>query len=68
MNKLNILDWVTLVLVVVGGLNWGLVGIWELDLVALILGEMTIFSIITYILVALSATYLAVISFKLRKG
>ena len=67
MKKLTILDWITLILVIVGGLNWGLVGLFKFDLVAAIFGEMGIISRIVYILVGLSAIYLAVVSCKLAK-
>ncbi len=67
MNKLNALDWLALVLVVVGGLNWGLVGIFSFDLVATIFGDMSALSRIVYALVGLAAVYLAVISMKLAK-
>jgi hypothetical protein len=53
--------------VIVGGLNWGLVGIFKFDLVAAIFGEMEIISRIVYTLVGLSAIYLAVMSGKLTK-
>jgi uncharacterized membrane protein YuzA (DUF378 family) len=67
LNKLSVLDWITLILVIVGGLNWGLVGIFRFDLVAAIFGEMGIISRIVYTLVGLSAIYLAAISGKLAK-
>jgi uncharacterized membrane protein YuzA (DUF378 family) len=67
LNKLNALDWITLILVIVGGLNWGLVGIFKFDLVAAIFGEMKIISRLVYTLVGLSAIYLAVVSSKLAK-
>lgn len=55
------LDLVTLVLVIVGALNWGLVGLFEFDLVAAIVGEdfgeVNVLSRIVYILVALSGIY-----------
>jgi uncharacterized membrane protein YuzA (DUF378 family) len=55
------LDLVTLVLVIVGALNWGLVGLFEFDLVAAIFGEdfgeVNVLSRIVYILVALSGIY-----------
>jgi uncharacterized membrane protein YuzA (DUF378 family) len=57
MNKLNTLDWVALVLVIVGGLNWALVGLFGFDLVAAIFGDMSVLSRIVYILVGLSAVY-----------
>jgi len=68
MNKLKALDWIALILVIVGGLNWGLVGIFDFDLVAFILGAMSILSRIVYVLVGLAAIYLAVISAKLAKS
>lgn len=42
-------------LIVVGALNWGLVGLFEFDLVAFLFGEMTRFTRIIYILVGISA-------------
>jgi uncharacterized membrane protein YuzA (DUF378 family) len=47
----------TLVLLLVGGLNWGLVGIFDFDLVAAILGDGTLLSRLVYSLVGLSAVY-----------
>ena len=58
MNKLNGLDWVAFVLTIVGGLNWGLVGIFNFNLVGAVFGEMSVISSIIYILVGLSALYL----------
>ena len=46
---------VTLVLLIVGGLNWGLVGLFGFDLVATIFGEMSPLSRIVYVLVGVSA-------------
>ena len=43
------------VLVLIGALNWGLVGIFGFDLVAAIFGDMTVFSRIIYSLVGISA-------------
>ena len=54
MRALNV---VTLVLLIVGGLNWGLVGLFGFDLVAAIFGEMSTLSRIVYVLVGLSALY-----------
>ncbi len=67
MNKLNALDWLTLVLVIVGGLNWGLVGVLDFDLVATIFGEMSAVSRVVYTLVGLSALYLLFASPKYAK-
>jgi uncharacterized membrane protein YuzA (DUF378 family) len=58
MNKLNTLDFLSIILVIVGGLNWALVGIFNFDLVATIFGDMSVVSRIVYTLVGLSAVYL----------
>lgn len=52
-------DVIVAALLVVGGLNWGLVGFFSFDLVASILGDMTILSRIIYIVVGVSALYQA---------
>jgi uncharacterized membrane protein YuzA (DUF378 family) len=67
MNKLNVLDWVFIVLLVVGGLNWGLVGFLQFDLVATIFGEASVLSRIVYSLVGVSALYVLLTSGKLAK-
>ncbi|WP_324749346.1 DUF378 domain-containing protein [Sphingomonas sp. LY54] len=47
----------TLVLLIVGGLNWGLVGLFGFDLVAALFGEMSMLSRIVYTLVGASALW-----------
>ena len=58
---------IAIILVVIGGLNWGLVGIFNFDLVAAIFGAMTTISRIVYALVGLSAVYLVLIFNSLLK-
>ncbi|MDA5094446.1 DUF378 domain-containing protein [Aliiroseovarius sp. KMU-50] len=48
---------ITLILLAVGGLNWGLVGLANFDLVAAILGDMSLLSRMVYLLVGASAIY-----------
>ncbi len=67
MKKLNALDWIALILVIIGGLNWGLVGIFGFDLVAWIFAGAYVIARIVYILVALAAIYMLVIAAMLRK-
>jgi uncharacterized protein len=67
MKHLNTLDWITLILAIIGGLNWGLVGFFGFNLVSAILGDMTIASRVVYAAVGLSALYWAVISPSLIK-
>jgi uncharacterized protein len=59
MKALKGLDFVALLLIVIGGLNWGLVGLFGFDLVGAIFGEMSMLSRIVYVLVGLSAVYAA---------
>jgi uncharacterized membrane protein YuzA (DUF378 family) len=54
----SVVDWIALVLVIIGGLNWGLVGLFNIDLVELILGSIPILQRIVYIVVGLAAIYL----------
>jgi len=52
-------DWAALVLVIVGGLNWGLVGAFKFDLVATIFGDGSALSRVVYGLVGVSAVVIA---------
>lgn len=63
MNKS--LNLIALVLVVIGGLNWGLVGLFDFNVVTYILGAMPAVVRIVYVLVGLSAVALLP---KLGKG
>ena len=62
----KILDLIALILVVVGGLNWGLVGFFNFDLVATLFGAMSIVSKVVYALVGLSALWMIFINLKNR--
>ena len=52
------LDYTALTLVIVGAVNWGLIGIFKLDLVNLIFGNMTWMSRVIYTLIGISGLYL----------
>ena len=60
MNKLTMLDWAALVLAVAGGLNWGLVGLFDFDSVASFFGVMSVLARAVYVLVGLAALYMAI--------
>ncbi len=55
-----LLKWIAWVLVVIGGLNWGLYGLFDFDLVETIFGTMSVASRIVYTLVGISAIVLIV--------
>ena len=50
-RTLKLIAWV---LLVIGGLNWGLVGLFNFDIVAAIFGGFSVFARVIYILVGLS--------------
>lgn len=65
MIRLTAIDWIALILVIVGALNWGLVGTFQFDLVAAIFGNMSMLSRAIYSLVGLSAVWVGYFLFKL---
>ncbi len=54
--------WITMLLVIVGALNWGLVGFFQFDLVAALFGSASMLSQLVYALVGISGIVLAGIS------
>lgn len=67
MSKGKIFDLVALILVIVGGLNWGLVGAFGFNLVTALFGDGSTISNIVYCLVGVGALYLGATSTKLLK-
>ena len=63
---MKILTKAALLLVIIGALNWGLVGLFSWNLVAAIFGEMTFLSRLIYILVGASAIWLMVDMFRFK--
>ena len=49
------LNKIALILLIVGGLNWGLVGLFSFDLVAFLFGAGSLLSRAVYVLVAIGA-------------
>lgn len=68
MNKLNALDWIALVILIIGGINWGLVGLFNFDILAAIFGVMGTITRILYVVVGIAAIYVAIISARLAKA
>ena len=69
-STLTTIDWVALVLVIIGGINWGLIGLLNFNLVAAIFGADNVLSRIVYILVGLAAIWCIVMATRLgsRRG
>lgn len=62
----NPIDWTAMVLVVIGGLNWGLVGLFQFDLVQAIFGGVAWLARTIYVLVGLAAVYMIYFSAKVE--
>lgn len=65
--KMNALQWITWVLVIIGGLNWGLVGAFNFNLVDTIFGIGSLGSSIVYILVGLSTLVMIIGAMMMKK-
>ncbi|MET0231589.1 MAG: DUF378 domain-containing protein [Rhodanobacteraceae bacterium] len=59
MNRnMSALSWIAFILVIIGALNWGLVGALSFDLVAALFGPLSPASRIVYVLVGIAGIYL----------
>jgi uncharacterized membrane protein YuzA (DUF378 family) len=67
-NHMKALHVITLILVIVGGINWGLVGLFGFDLVAALFGTASTLSRTVYTLVGVSALWQLVPLTALLKG
>lgn len=67
MKILNWVDWVAIVLVIIGGLNWGLVGFFGYNLVEVLFGVASSATSIVYGLVGLGAIYMIYTATKISK-
>lgn len=56
-KRMSAIDWIAMLLLIVGGINWGLVGLFDFDLVAYLFGAMSGISRIVYVVVGLCALY-----------
>ena len=54
---MKIIDKIALVLIIIGAINWGLIGLFEFDLVATLFGEMSVLSRIVYSLVGIAGVW-----------
>ncbi len=55
---MKMLHMVSFVLVIIGGLNWGLVGLFQFNLVSALFGSVPVLESLIYVLVGLAAVYL----------
>lgn len=63
----DMVSWIALILLIVGGLNWGLVGLIKLDVIKAIFGDMSVLSRILYLLVGIAGVYVLLMPPKMDK-
>lgn len=56
-KKMEVIDWIAIVLLIIGGLNWGLVGLANINLVTSIFSTMPTLVTIVYSAVGASALW-----------
>lgn len=54
---MKVIDYIALVLVIIGAINWGLIGLFGFDLVATLFGSMSVVSRIVYTLVGIAGLW-----------
>ncbi len=54
---MKVIDKIALILIIIGAINWGLIGIFKFNLVEMIFGDMTVLARIIYILVGVSGLW-----------
>ena len=54
---MKVIDKIALVLIIIGAINWGLIGFFNFNLVGMIFGDMTVISRIIYALVVISGLW-----------
>lgn len=55
--NMKTLDYIVLILVIVGTINWGLIGLLNFDLVRVLFGDMTLLSRIVYVIIGVCGLY-----------
>jgi uncharacterized membrane protein YuzA (DUF378 family) len=64
-KRMTAADWIPMILLAVGGINWGLIGLFNFNLVATLFGEASLLTRFIYIAVGVSALYSIYLSSKM---
>jgi uncharacterized membrane protein YuzA (DUF378 family) len=68
MYKLGLLDKISLILVIIGAINWGLIGLFNFNLVGSILGEpANLIGRLVYIFIGVAGINIIMLLFKMKK-
>lgn len=69
MYKFNLLDKISLILVIIGAINWGLIGLFNFNLIGALLGEpVNLIGRIIYILVGVAGVDMLMLLLKMKKS
>lgn len=69
MYKFNLLDKISLILVIIGAINWGLIGLFNFNLIGALLGEpVNLIGRIIYILVGAAGVDMLMLLLKMKKS
>jgi uncharacterized protein len=66
-KNLNALDWIAVIVSLIGNLNWGIIGIANYNVIAAIFGDMSVLTRLIYLLAAIASIYVASIAGQLVK-
>lgn len=66
-SRMSALDWIAMALMIVGGINWGLVGLFDFNLVAALFGDQSLITRIIYLAVGISALYSIYLASKMAR-
>lgn len=67
MKKYTVLDYVCIILVIIGGINWGLVGFFDYNVIQALFSKVPAIERVIYAIVGLASLYLIYFLAKLRK-
>jgi uncharacterized membrane protein YuzA (DUF378 family) len=67
-SAMSALDYIVMALLIIGGLNWGMVGLFDIDVVASIFGSATPVTRLIYTLVGIAALYSIYLSAKMASS
>lgn len=62
----NWLDIVALILIIIGAINWGLIGFFRFDLIVSLFGQLSAISRIIYAIVGIAGIYSLILFWKLK--
>ncbi len=65
--KMSSLDWVAVVLVIIGAVNWGLIGLFQFNLVDTIFGVGSAVARVVYVIVGLAGLWMIISAGKMGK-